>query len=80
MVGGRKKKGVRVFEEGAGRRRREEGVRTEDWRGTNGNLWRHAPFGAGPGGALTPITPFVPKYMSLYVSREIILIKYIIKY
>jgi hypothetical protein len=30
MVGGRKKKGVRVFEEGAGRRRREEGVRTED--------------------------------------------------
>jgi hypothetical protein len=49
MVGGRKKKGVRVFEEGAGRRRREEGVRTEDWRGTNGNLWRHAPFGAGPG-------------------------------
>ena len=40
--------GVRVFEEGAGRGG-EEGVRTEDWRGTNGNLWRHAPFGAGPG-------------------------------
>jgi len=39
---------VRVFEEGAGRGG-EEGVRTEDWRGTNGNLWRHAPFGAGPG-------------------------------
>jgi hypothetical protein len=38
--------GMRVFEDGRGRERRRTERRgsEEDWRSTNGNLWRHAPI------------------------------------